>query len=155
MNILLLGGAGFIGTNLTLALAADPGNLITVADRDASYFQPFGEMGFPNVRTVVSGLAEEDFDRLLEGQDVVYHLMSTSMPTNSNRHIPEELKANVLLSANLFEACVRQKAGKVVFISSGGTVSDNSPSGSGMPKGPGFQPPGSMASISVLLTQRG
>ena len=122
MNILLLGGAGFIGTNLTLALAADPGNLITVADRDASYFQPFGEMGFPNVRTVVSGLTEEDFDRLLEGQDVVYHLMSTSMPTNSNRHIPEELKANVLLSANLFEACVRQKVGKVVFISSGGTV---------------------------------
>ena len=86
MNILLLGGAGFIGTNLALALAADPGNLVTVADRDASYFQPFGEMGFPNVRTVVSGLTEEDFDRLLEGQDVVYHLMSTSMPTAPKVH---------------------------------------------------------------------
>ena len=70
MNILLLGGAGFIGTNLTLALAADPGNRITVADRDASYFQPFGEMGIRNVRTVVSALEEEDFDRLLEGQDM-------------------------------------------------------------------------------------
>ena len=123
MKILLLGGAGFIGTNLVKALAADSGNQITVADRDETFFGPIREMGFSNVQTVVSGLsAEEDYDRLVSGQEVVYHLVSTSMPTTSNRHIPEEMKANVLLSANLFEACVRQKVKKVVFLSSGGTV---------------------------------
>ena len=123
MKILLLGGAGFIGTNLAIRLAADPENRITVADRHPAYFRHLAKMGFPNVRPMLSDLSfDEDYDALLAGQDVVYHLISTSMPTNSNRHIPEELKANVLLSANLFEACVRQKAGKVVFISSGGTV---------------------------------
>ena len=123
MNILLLGGAGFIGTNLALRLAKDPENTVTVADREAAYFRHLVKMGLENVRTVVHPLtAEADYDGLLEGQEVVYHLASTSMPTNSNRHIPEELKANVVLSANLLEACVRQQVKKVVFISSGGTV---------------------------------
>jgi len=123
MKILLLGGAGFIGTNLAIQLAKDPSNEITVADRDPLFFQQIEKLKLPNVRTAVSDLSPDaDYDFLLAGQEIVYHLISTSMPTNSNRHIPEELKANVLLSANLFEACVRQKTKKVVFISSGGTV---------------------------------
>jgi len=123
MKILLLGGAGFIGTNLAIQLAKDPSNEITVADRDPLFFQQIDKLKLPNVRTAVSDLSPDaDYDFLLAGQEIVYHLISTSMPTNSNRHIPEELKANVLLSANLFEACVRQKTKKVVFISSGGTV---------------------------------
>ena len=123
MKILLLGGAGFIGTNLAIQLAKDPANEITVADRDPLFFQQIENLKLPNVRTAVSDLSPDaDYDFLLAGQEIVYHLISTSMPTNSNRHIPEELKANVLLSANLFEACVRQKTKKVVFISSGGTV---------------------------------
>ena len=123
MKILLLGGAGFIGTNLAIALSREAGNEITVADREASYFSAYERLRLPGVRTVAAGLGPEaDFDALVSGQEVVYHLISTSMPTNSNQHIVEELKANVLLSANLFEACVRQGVRKVVFISSGGTV---------------------------------
>ena len=123
MKILILGGAGFIGTNLAIQLAKDPSNEITVADRDPLFFQQIDKLKLPNVRTAVSDLSPDaDYDFLLAGQEIVYHLISTSMPTNSNRHIPEELKANVLLSANLLEACVRQKIMKVVFISSGGTV---------------------------------
>lgn len=123
MKILLLGGAGFIGTNLAIALSREAGNEITVADREASYFLAYERLRLPGVRTVAAGLGPEaDFDALVSGQEVVYHLISTSMPTNSNQHIVEELKANVLLSANLFEACVRQGVRKVVFISSGGTV---------------------------------
>ena len=123
MKILLFGGAGFIGTNLAIHLSQDPQNEITVADRDSSFFRHIEKLGLPNVQTAVFDFsADGNFDSLLAGQDIVYHLVSTSMPTNSNRHIPEELKANVLLSANLFEACVCQKIGKLVFISSGGTV---------------------------------
>ncbi len=123
VNIILLGAAGFIGTNLTLALAKDPGHQITVVDRDLSYFQPVIRSKAPQVRLVVSSLtAEDDYETLLKGQDVVYHLISTTVPTTSNQAIAEELKANVVLSANLLEACVHQGVQKVVFISSGGTV---------------------------------
>ncbi|MBQ9663795.1 MAG: NAD-dependent epimerase/dehydratase family protein [Oscillospiraceae bacterium] len=123
MNIILLGAAGFIGTNLTLALARDPENCITVVSRRQKSFADVEAMGFPNVRFVETDLvAEPAYDRLLKGQDVVYHLMSTTVPTTSNRQISEELSANVILSAQLFEACAAEHVKKVVFISSGGTV---------------------------------
>ena len=123
MKIILLGAAGFIGTNLVFELAKDPANQITVVDRDISYFQNIMDRHLQNVRPVESALAvDTDYEALVRGHEVVYHLISTTMPTNSNQAISEELKANVILSANLFEACVHQQVQKVVFLSSGGTV---------------------------------
>jgi len=123
MNIILLGAAGFIGTNLVMALAKEPDNRITVVDRKQEYFQNIINLSLSNVCTVESDLsAETDYEAMLAGQDVVYHLISTTVPTTSNQAISEELKANVILSANLFEACVHQNVQKVVFLSSGGTV---------------------------------
>lgn len=123
MKIILLGAAGFIGTNLVFELAKDPANRITVVDREESYFQNIRNRQLENVTLVESQLTvDTDFEELVKGQEVVYHLISTTVPTTSNQAISEEMKANVILSANLFEACVRQKVGKVVFLSSGGTV---------------------------------
>ena len=123
MKIILLGAAGFIGTNLVFELAKDPTNQITVVDRDISYFQNIMDRHLQNVRPVESALAvDTDYEALVRGHEVVYHLISTTMPTNSNQAISEELKANVILSANLFEACVHQQVQKLVFLSSGGTV---------------------------------
>lgn len=123
MKIILLGAAGFVGTNLVFELAKDPANRITVVDREESYFQNIRNRQLENVTLVESQLTvDTDFEELVKGQEVVYHLISTTVPTTSNQAISEEMKANVILSANLFEACVRQKVGKVVFLSSGGTV---------------------------------
>jgi len=123
VKIILLGAAGFIGTNLVKALARETNDQITVVDRQLSFFQNIKDLRLSNVAIVESDLtAETDYEALVKGQDVVYHLISTTVPTTSNQAISEELKANVILSANLFEACVRQKVQKVVFLSSGGTV---------------------------------
>ena len=123
MNIILLGGAGFIGTNLVKELAGNADNRITVVDRKPEFFQNIISMQLSNVSIVESGLsAETDYEALVKGQDIVYHLLSTTVPTTSNQAISEELKANVILSVNLFEACVHQQVKKVVFLSSGGTV---------------------------------
>ncbi|MBP3650988.1 MAG: NAD-dependent epimerase/dehydratase family protein [Clostridia bacterium] len=123
MNIILFGAAGFIGTNLIRALARETGDQLTVVDRKYEYFQNILDKPLSNVRIVESDLsADTDFETLVKGQDVVYHLISTTVPTTSNQAISEELKANVILSANLFEACVHQGVKKVVFLSSGGTV---------------------------------
>jgi len=120
---MLLGAAGFIGTNLVIELAKKPGNEITVVDRDKRYFKTLENMHLPRVRFVESKLTmNSDYEGLIEGQDLLYHLISTTTPTTSNQCIAEELKENVVLSANLFEACVHQNVRKVVFLSSGGTV---------------------------------
>ena len=123
MNIILIGAAGFIGTNLTIKLAKSCENVITVVDKKVEFFESLEKMNLSNVFIKESPMEiTTDFDSLLNGQDVVYHLVSTTVPTTSNQHIPQELIANVVFTSYLLEACVRCNVKKIVFISSGGTV---------------------------------
>lgn len=120
MNSLILGAAGFIGTNLTLKLVENKNNKITLVDKKKSYFSD--DVIFPNTEISESSLDLGMDFRILQGQDAVYHLVSTNVPTTSNQHIAQDIKANVLFSAQLFDACIKFGVKKVVFISSGGTV---------------------------------
>ena len=121
MNILLLGAAGFIGTNLALKLLEDPRNQLTLADTNRDYFLP--AVLRPGVTVLESPMDENtDFSPLVKGQDVVYHLVSTTVPTTSNRQVAQELRANVVMTSQLLEACVEQGVKRVIFLSSGGTV---------------------------------
>lgn len=123
MKILLLGAAGFIGTNLTIELAKKTEDEITLVDRSKAFFKPIVSMDLKNVHILEADLTVDmDFDSILKDQEVVYHLVSTTVPTTSNQHISQELVSNVIFSANLFEACIRCDVKKVVFVSSGGTV---------------------------------
>lgn len=123
MKILLLGAAGFIGTNLTIELAKKTEDEITLVDRSKAFFKPIVSMDLKNVHILEADLTVGmDFDSILKDQEVVYHLVSTTVPTTSNQHISQELVSNVIFSANLFEACIRCAVKKVVFVSSGGTV---------------------------------
>lgn len=123
MNIILLGAAGFIGKNLTIGLGRKPQNHLTLVDKSKHFFQE-GNLYFPETTKIKEDAFDEttDFDKLLEGQDIVYHLVSTTASVTSNQHIEQELKANVIVTVNMLEACVRCKVKKVVFFSSGGTV---------------------------------
>lgn len=122
MNIVILGAAGFLGTNLTIELAKDLSNNITLIDKSEYFF-------VDKVRSLQNVVIKEcdlvsnsDFDSLLKGQDVLYHLVSTTVPSTSNQQIAKEIESNVIFSVNLFEACVRCDVKKVIFISSGGAV---------------------------------
>lgn len=123
MNILILGAAGFIGTNLTIELAKEKNSIITLVDKSKDYFSNIQTFNYENVQIKESPLDENmNFDDVLSGQDVVYHLVSSNVPTTSNQHITQDIQANIIFSSNLFDACVRNGVKKVAFISSGGTV---------------------------------
>ena len=120
MNITILGAAGFIGTNLAIALAKD--NHVTVVDQHMDYFSAMKDLKLNVIYREADFTASFDYDELLENTDVLYHLISTTAPSTSNKNIAEELTANVVVTSEILEACVRKRVKKVVFISSGGTV---------------------------------
>ena len=121
MNILILGAAGFVGTNLTIKLAGDKDNNITLVDKNKDWFADIIKFN-KDLKIVESTLCNDMDFSILEGQDILYHLVSSVIPSNSNKHISKDIQANVLFSSQLFEACVKYGVKKVVFISSGGTV---------------------------------
>lgn len=122
MRIMILGAAGFIGTNLTNALLKDSRNSITLVDRNSESLNRVYR-GRHSLNLIADNLNNDtDFDKLLIGQEVIYHLVSTTVPTTSNQHIPKEISENVELTSKLLEACVRCKVKRIIFLSSGGTV---------------------------------
>lgn len=73
MKIIILGAAGFIGTNLTIKLAENLDNEITLVDKCIDFFEEIRQLGFANVMLKEDPCDEKtDWDSLLEGQDVVY-----------------------------------------------------------------------------------
>lgn len=122
-NIVILGAAGFIGTNLTKNLAKSEDNQITVIDQKKEYFSAIEHMNLCNVNIKETTFDEHTvFENLVQGNDVVYHLISTTVPSTANQHIAQELTMNVVSTAKLLDACVKCGVKKIVFISSGGTV---------------------------------
>lgn len=123
MNILVLGSTGFIGTNLIFKLAEDKNNSITAFDRTNSSFDIIKEKCGDSVKTVRGEFSDyDDFETLTKDIDIVYHLVSTTNPSLSNRDMKKEMADNVGCTISLLDACVKNKVKKLVFISSGGTV---------------------------------
>lgn len=122
MNVVIFGGAGFIGTNLTLKLARDKDVKLTLVDAEKEYFV-YDLQTIPNINFVIREFNKEtNFEEILLGQDVVYHLVSNVVPASSGVDVYHEIESNVGVTAKLLDACVRCNVKKVVFISSGGTV---------------------------------
>lgn len=118
--ILVLGSSGFLGQELCLRLL-NAGYSVRGFDRSLpslSYIANHGK--FEQVKS--------DFDdhsqliKALEGIDVVYHLISTSVPATSNVDPATDCKANVYNTIKLLDFAVNEGVKKIVFISSGGTV---------------------------------
>jgi len=118
MNILILGGLGFLGVNITKALL-EKGHLVTVVD---SYF-PRQIKRLDGCRYIVSDFKclnsiSTEFDNI----DTVIHLISTTLPATSNDDIDKDISTNLLGTIELLRLCVERGVGRVIFSSSGGTI---------------------------------
>jgi len=118
MNVLVLGGNGFIGSHLLDRLLIF-GHKVRVFDRqDELYRKPQSDidyyMGDFGNRAVLANA--------LKGVDIVFHLISTTVPKTSNDDPAFDVLSNVVETIFLLEQCVKEHIKKIVFVSSGGAI---------------------------------
>jgi len=121
MTKLILGGAGFIGGNLSRALVAR-------GDRPRVFSRPSNTLS--NIEDIFNkiDLVYGDFmddvalRKALEGVDTVYHLISTTFPSMTTESSVYDLLSNLLPTIRLLEICAASGVKKIVYASSGGTV---------------------------------
>jgi len=119
MKCLVFGGNGFLGRHLCQTLLKS-GYEVRVFDRP--------------VRDIISRPAmqvewyegdfvnEEDVCEAMDGCEVVFHLISTTLPKNSNDNPAYDVESNVVGTIRMLSSAVRAGIKKVIFPSSGGTI---------------------------------
>jgi len=100
MRILVTGAAGYIGSALVRALAAQPGSEVVATDQSAMQFD------MPNVEPVVGNLAYPRFARGLvtADTDAVFHLASL-VSGGAEQNFELGTKINLDATRDLLEAC--------------------------------------------------
>ncbi|MFA6310826.1 MAG: NAD-dependent epimerase/dehydratase family protein [Sterolibacterium sp.] len=121
MKCLILGGAGFIGSHLAEELRAeghevrifDRPNLALPAELLADSRIEWHEGDFLNV---------DDLARVVPGSDVIFHLVSATLPKSSNDNPAYDVETNVIGTLRLLDLARTNGVKRIVFASSGGTV---------------------------------
>jgi UDP-glucose 4-epimerase len=115
-KVAVIGAGGFLGTNLARFLASRVEDVRCYGRRRA-FPEALQELSWATGELADARLAET-----VAGCDVVIHLASTSTPATADRDILADAEANVLGSLRLMEHCVAGRVGRLVFVSSGGTI---------------------------------
>lgn len=121
MRYLILGGGGFIGSHLCDSLLSR-GHAVRVFERpNLSKYREFEKNEL--VEWVDGDFTNKiDVSGAVQGCDVIYHLVSTTLPKTSNDNPVFDVTSNLVGTLNMLEIAKQAKVSKVVFVSSGGTV---------------------------------
>ncbi len=121
MKIAIFGGGGFIGSAIADRLLQDRHEL-RIFERPR--VEPFREFVPSEKVEWVTGdlMSVHDVSQTLDGMDAVMHLVSTTLPGNSNEDMVYDVETNLVATLQLLGAMVTKGVRRIVFISSGGTV---------------------------------
>lgn len=118
MKIFITGGTGFIGRRLTEKLAYQNHDIVLLL-RDQSMAASFNGQ---KVEFVSGDLFDEEaLNKGLEGCEWVFHMAAFTEPWSKDPS--RAFRTNVTGTINVLEAAVRNNVKKVVFTSTGGTMS--------------------------------
>lgn len=120
MKVVILGGGGFLGSHLAETLLATGQEVCILDQPDARYLEYSRQRG----ANIVTGdfFDPEAVRAVLDGCEVVYHLISTTVPQTSNDNPSLDVQGNLIGTLQLLEQLRSARVKKIIFSSSGGTV---------------------------------
>ena len=113
----VLGAGGFVGTSLCRRLGEEGALIVGFGRRSRVDDAPFPGAWVDGEFEDADAIA-----RVIDGADVVFHLLGGSNPSASNRAPATELQTALATNLSLITEIIRANVGKLVFASSGGTV---------------------------------
>jgi len=120
-NVLITGGAGFIGRHLAAHLTDHGGYRVTAIDNESLGDRK--HLDLDRVRFVAGDLrSRDDLRAALEGQDAVVHLAADTRVMDSIEDPANNFENNVLGTFNLLELCRELGVPRVVAASTGGAI---------------------------------
>lgn len=115
---LVIGGNGFLGSHVVDALV-ELGDTVTVFDR----FSSRPTYTASDVRSVVGEFeSHADLRGALEGQQNLFHFLSTTTPMTAENDPSMDVRTNLSASVELFELAVQAGVQRVFFASTGGAI---------------------------------
>lgn len=120
MNILVFGGTGFLGKNLVDKLLRD-GHTVGLYVREPALQTEFIKNRRNKLKIHVGDFQnEQDFGKVIQDYEIVYHLVSATIPGIINPI--KDVETTIIPTLHLLEACIKYPIKKFIFFSSGGTV---------------------------------
>lgn len=121
MKALVTGGAGFIGSNLTQYLSNHGWEVTVVDDLSSGVERRFDK----SVKFFSGSLGDADLlDKLVVGQDVVFHLAATGIIKLSIENPPAYFENNLINGVKLLEAMRKHGVKKIIYSSSSGVYGE-------------------------------
>ena len=118
-NILVTGGAGFIGSNLVKYLIEE-GNSVTVLDNFMSGYRS-NLKSFPSIRIIDGDVRDKNaVETAIKGVEFVFHLAASVGNKRSIDNPIIDAEINVLGTINMLEAARKEGVRKIVTSSSAG-----------------------------------
>lgn len=120
-KFLILGGRGFIGSHLCERLSKI-GHKVRVFTHSNSQ----SELHINNLESIEifkgDFLNSRDVEEAMDTCDVVFHLISSTLPNTSNKSPVYDIESNLVPTINMLDLAVKHQIKKIIFTSSGGTV---------------------------------
>ena len=121
MRCLITGGGGFIGSSLCEALLRE-GHIVRVFERPHLKIDKITHIYKQTEWIEGDFVNSEHIKKAIQGCDIVFHLICTTIPKTSNENPVYDIESNLISTVKMLDAARENGIKKIYFLSSGGTI---------------------------------
>ena len=125
MNILITGGAGFIGSELAKFLLSDGHNVKILDNLEYGYKDNFEDNATLKNNFIKADIRDKCFEQHLKNVDVLYHFAGISALPECESNPYKAFDVNTAGVANVLSACRNSDVKKIIFASTSAIYENN------------------------------